>query len=409
MLSTTGRSEGVGCGDLTWIPVVAMTAATLLGCANEQPPPGMIPERRPPEVSRIVPAPDTVVPGFKGRIRILFDEPVNLGRGLASRLISSPAYQYDVKTGFSDIKIRPRGGWREETVYCFQLPAGISDVIGNRTLDPIDYCFSTGPPVTTTRVEGRLENRMTGRSIAGSRVLFLALPADTTPYTAVADREGAFSLRSLPPGSYWAYGFEDRNRNLRLDRLLEPHDSVRFTLVAGAGVAPLELSLVDPDSTPPVLMAALPEDSVQLLLEFDDPLALEQPEASVSVRDSLGRELPWRMLHVGDVASLRRRLSNAAGQQPAAAAQQAGQPVAGQQPGRRGAQAAREPRPARTLIVVLEESMRAGVYRVQASNLVNLRGLPGGGDTTFVYPPEDQLPPDPSRPGAAQRGSEAGR
>lgn len=381
------------------------------GCANEQAPPGALPDRRPPQVARLTPGRDAVVPGFGGPARIRFDEPVNLGRGLGNRVQSSPAYEYAVEIGFSEVRIRPRGGWRPGAVYCFSVPAGIADLLGNRTAEPIDFCFSTGPPVSTTLVEGKLEDRLTGRAVQGGRVLFLALPGDTTPYTAVADGQGAFALRALPSDTYWAYGFQDRNRNLRLDRLLEPYDSVRFTVAEGVGTAPLALSVVEPDSTPPRLLAAVAEDSLTIRLEVDDPLELEQPDAVVTVTDSSGREIPSERLHVGDRASLRRleaaaRADTTRARADTARARTDTARAAAPPPPRPGAQALAPRRPSGTLLILLGEALQVGPYRVRAAGLVNLRGLVGGGDTTFVYPPEE-TPAGPSpgrRPGGPENG-----
>lgn len=389
-------------GERVGAAVLMLAAAT--GCANEQPPPGALPDARPPQVARFVPPRDTVIPGFDGSARIRFDEPVRLAADLGRRVTASPAYRYRFEIGFSEIEIRPEGGWREAAVYCFEIPAGISDLLNNRTDAPIPYCFSTGPPVRPTRVEGRVEDRVTGGPVPGARVLFLALPADTTPYTAEADGQGEFSLRSLPAGGYWAYGFQDRNRNLRLDRPLEPYDSVHFRLDEATGAPTLELALVEPDSTPPLLVSALAEDSVTVRLEFDDPLPTEQPVAEVAVRDSAGREVARRLLHVGDPSTLppEARLRpvepvvgepaeeppEAAAEPPPAEPLPPAEPRVEEPPAEpaAGATQAREPRPSTVVTILLEEALTPGPYTVEARGFANLRDLVGGGEATFVHP-----------------------
>ena len=81
------------------------------GCANESPPPGMLPDSRPPAVAEISPAPDTVIPDFNGRVEVRFDEPVNVGRSMNQQLNASPAGRYEVQVGFSNVRIRPRDEW----------------------------------------------------------------------------------------------------------------------------------------------------------------------------------------------------------------------------------------------------------------------------------------------------------
>ncbi len=53
------------------------------------------------------------------------------------------------------------------------------------------------------------------------------------------------------------------------------------------------------------------------------------------------------------------------------------------------------PLPAQSVIVLLEEALRPATYRILAEGFVNLRGLSGGGDTTFVYVTEEEAPEQP--------------
>lgn len=366
-----GREPG---GRAAVVPLLLAAAA----CANELPPPGAAPDARPPRVAAFDPPAEAVVPELGGSARISFDEPVRLSTDPGRSVEASPAFRYRYETGFSELRIRPEGGWREGVVYCFEIAEGIADLLGNRTREPIRYCFSTGPPVLSTRVKGRVEDRLTGAAVAGARVLFLGPAGEEIPYTAVADREGAFERRALPPGGYWAYGFRDGNRNLRLDRQLEAHDSLRFVVEEAADPEPLRLALVEPDSTPPRLLEARAADSLTLRLEFDDPLAPEQPVARVAVTDSLGAERAARRLHVGEPSTLEREKREA--------------PEPPETPGAAGPGGAegdgRSPTPSRTLTLVLEEPLAPGRYVVRADGFVNLRGLVGGGEAGFAYPPE---------------------
>lgn len=379
-------------------PPAVLIGLAGLACANEQPPPGALPDARPPEVARFVPARDSVVPGYRGSAKVRFDEPVRLGGDLGRRIRASPAYRYDVNVGFSEIEIRPQGGWREGAVYCFEIPQGISDLLNNRTDAPIPFCFSTGPPVLATRVEGRVEDRLTGVAAAGARVLFLGLPTDTTPYTAEADPQGEFSLRALPPGGYWAYAFLDRNRSLRLERTFEAWDSVFFELDETLAVPSLLLGLLEPDSTPPVLVGARAHDSLTVRLEFDDALAPEQPTAEVAVRDSAGVGIASRLLHIGEPASLPRSETGetdeaetgeaGAEREPAAEVTRPAGEAAAAATARRAGQ--ERVRPARVVTVLLAASLKPGSYTIEARGFRNLRELLGGGDTSFVYPPQNQ-------------------
>ncbi len=405
----------------------ALAAAQLAACANELPPPGALPDRLPPEVARIVPGRDTIVPGFDSDARIRFTEPVR-AQGLERTLKASPAEAYEVKVGFADVRMKPRDGWRDGVVYCLELPSGISDLLNNRTETAIDFCFSTGPPIADTRVTGRVIDALTGSPQPEARVIFLALPEDSTPYSALTDSEGQFRLRALPPRAYQAFGFLDRNRNFALDRVLEPNDSAGFVL-PDSGRLELAFRLVEPDTTPPVLIRAEAVDSLTVQLEFDDALLREQPSAPrVTVSDSLtGRALEILGVAVGEPSTVQlpglEPEEPAQGEEPEPEAappgpsgETVGDPAAPQE-------LTAEELPSRVVTVRLAAALVPASYRVRAEGLVNLRGLSGGGDTTFVYeppeepeeeeegelPPSDTLPRDTLTAGPAGIASSLGR
>jgi hypothetical protein len=388
------------------------------GCANESPPPGTLPDARPPQVERIVPGRDSIVPGFDDDARIRFDEPVNLSNAVERQLKVSPAELYEFGTSFSEVSFKPRTGWRDGVVYCFELEAGISDLLNNRTEDPIEFCFSTGPPIATTRVTGSILDVLTGQPSAQARVHFLALPGDSTPYAAEVDSDGNFARRALPPAAYTAFGFVDQNRNLVLDRHLEPHDSLLIDMVP-SGTLELEFRLIPPDSTPPLLVQAEAPDSLTVRLQFDDPLPRVQPEGgpSVSVTDvETGVTVDVVAALVGEPATV--TFPDQPGEDLPEEAEEeappAEEPVA--PPAGRGTVRAATPPselPSPAVSVRLAAGLPAGTYRVRAEGFVNLRGMVGGGDTTFVYEatspdssvlggeeiqpviPEDSVPPDP--------------
>ena len=368
-----------------------MTA--LAGCANEQPPPGALPDHDPPRVELIEPAPDSVVPGFHGRVRVRFDEPVRIQQGFATQLIASPLGIYDVETGFSDLRIRPRDGWRDSVVYCLEIPEGIPDLLNNRTQTATDFCFSTGVAISDTRVTGTVVDAVTGQAQNEARVVFIAEP-DSTPYGALTDQDGRFSIRALPPGSYEAFGFLDQNRNFRVDRKIEPYDSATVRAVEDAR-PDLLFHIVDPDSTPPRLVRAEAPDSVTVQLEFDDPLLRPQPgRPSVTVADSAtGATLDVFGVLVGEAASV--RFPSAPGDS------------AGVTPDSRPAPAA-EDLPSRFVTVRMSEAIYAGAFRVHAEGFVNLRRLIGGGDTTFVADVARGAPTPPPDTGTVRRSDRDG-
>lgn len=378
---------------LTWV----------VGCAKEEAPPGALPDQRPPGVREIVPEPGSVVSDFDGELRVRFDEPIEQpGSGYGREMEASPAYRYRVTSNFSEVRVRPEEGWRTGAVYVFRFPGGIRDLLGNQREEPIDVVFSTGPEVTETRVSGRVRDRVTGEGVRDARVLFLTEEGDSIPYTTVSDTGGVFSLRSLPPGRYTAYGFEDLNASLSLDRRLEPYDSATFRLEGASASAEVDFRMTPPDSTPPVLARAEAPDSLTVLLVFDDPLEPGQAfeDADVAVRP-IDREETIPVERIG--------LTPPAPAQPAAepdtvppdsvpgdSLRAPPDPEAApgpEVPDPEAAPAVAEdtlPLPSDSLYLRLGRPLEPDrTYRASASGLLNLQGLAGGGDTTFVYTPPD--------------------
>lgn len=412
-----------------------------VGCAREEAPPGSLPDTRPPQVASTRPDDGAVVPDFDESLRIQFDEPVNVSPGYLRQVSVSPAWRLVTDFGFSDIRLRPEGGWRDGVIYTFRFPADLADILGNRREEGFDLRFSTGPPIVPTRASGRLLDRVDGTGIRDGRVIFLSEAADSIPYSVVSDTGGVFELEALPPGRYTAWGFEDLNANLRLDRDLEPYDSVAFELPDSTSSARITLRAVEPDSTPPVLAVAEALDSVTVRLEFDDPLEPEQDTttARVVVSDTAtGRSWPVVAWSVGelsadedtaaaDTVTADTAVADTAATDTAAtgdsvptdttAAEPAAEPdtvsadAAADTTSESSARSDSIPLPSRELILRLGRPLEDGAtYRVRFEGFTNLRKLAGAGDTTFVYEAVGDTATPPSvAPDAAETDTAAPR
>jgi hypothetical protein len=407
---------------------VGLTVAALgMACAREEPPPGARPDRVPPSVREFNPDRNSIVPGFDGSAEIRFDEPITGARSLEQNLVASPADRYQVSSGFSNIKISPSDGWADGVVYYFRIPEGIADLLGNRTEEPIELVFSTGPELSATRVTGEVRQRVDGEPLSPGRVLFYNLAGDSIPYGALTDRQGAFELPYLPPDDYWSFAFQDLNSNLRLERLFEPYDSVRFELEP-AGIAALSFRVVEPDTTPPLLGLIQSVDDLALELKFDDYL---DPEQDFSAAGLLLRQVEsgarWEVEEVRREVEVPRGRQRRGDRAPAetfrdtAAAEPAPPDTAaaeeeGPSPDDAAAEAdslvddavevdslaaaaeaeppaqeedtppEEEKLPSQTLRIQLATPLESGTYRLILDRIVNLRLLEVGVDTTFSYP-----------------------
>jgi hypothetical protein len=423
----------------------SVLAAFVSTCANIEAPPGSGPDFEPPAVLERFPAPGAVVPDLDDDAWVRFDEPIQSPRNLERGLDLSPAWDWRFNPNTRGFSVRPREGWRQGAVYHVRIPRGVSDLLRNTTRTSIEWVFSTGPPISETRIDGTIYDRIQGAGTRDARILFL--PPDSTPYSVVSDTGGVFSMRSLPPGEYLVLGFLDQNRNRRLDREMETYDSALVSLPDSISRYALDLWMTPPDSTPPELIQVTAFDTVTVVLEFDEPLEPESPFDSVQIRvvpERGGAELTVLGMRVGqpgasqtgpalraepggeppdpvrdeedetrpDSLAIREGAeeadSVAAADSIAAAdsvpvldsipadAREAEVPAGRGRPGGPGlATAEARERPFPFLLVTLEQALTEDTFRVSVAGVRNLRGLVGGGDTTFVYvAPLPALAPD---------------
>jgi hypothetical protein len=444
----------------------------LLTCANVEAPPGTGPDFAPPSVVERYPAPGSIVPDLDGDAWVRFDEPLQGPRNLERGLDLSPAWDWKFNPRVSGFSVQPREGWRPGVVYRIRVAPGVSDLVRNRTIESIEWTFSTGPEITDTRIDGVIYDRVTVTGVRDARILFL--PADSTPYSVVSDTGGVYGMRSLPPGDYSVLAFQDQNRNRRLDPTTEPWDSAHVELPDPESRFALDLWMVPPDSTPPVLRSVVAFDTTTLVLGFDEPLDPEASldstvisvrrvdgtgtigtlesvvgEASALVPDSVAKsdstqiaddekleedETPGERAEPdetdavadsvapveepaeSDSAAMRQLEQLAEQGLPDDSVGAAGPDTLAADPGDepgptdRLLSAELRPRPFPTLVVRLERAMSEDTFRISVSGVPNLRGLRGGGDTTFVYvaPLPRQAPPELADSAAAADTSAVG-
>ena len=217
-----------------------LVAALLLGavaCARIGSPPGGPPDRRAPLLVSTTPDSLRVLPDFKGNVEFTFDEVVSEGGspnfglgtgGLEKLVLVSPSNEVPVVRWKRDrITVRPREGWRPNTVYRVELLAGVQDLRNNQSKASTAVTFTTGAPLPVDTLIGRVVDWTTQRPFAMAMVEAILFP-DSLPYRTLADSTGRFSFGPLPPGEYLVFGAIDQNKNGRRDAR-ESFDSLRVT------------------------------------------------------------------------------------------------------------------------------------------------------------------------------------
>jgi hypothetical protein len=370
----------------------------------------------------------------KGEAEFQFDEVVSeRPSGAASLstlvLISPRDGEPHVEWHRSRITVRPRNGWRDNTVYTITVMPGLSDLRNNTFRSPIVSVFSTGPSMPSTLVSGIVYDWVSGSPARGATVE--AMTPDSTTYVAATDSSGTFALMHIPAGPYILRAYQDADHSREIGQR-EAWDS---TSIALADTSIRDLYLFVHDSAGPRITTISVRDSLHLRVTFDKPIsprqALDSTLFSLVTTDSV----PVRVVSA-------RRASGAEGVPAESAAVNLPTSVVPVPPVRRdtaaaappvrpvlpAAAAAVPPRPKRqspAIVVVLEVATPLPPetnYRLTATGILNLLGLPGtssrgfatprpaprapaAGDSAAVVPPDSIRPPPITPPPPLQPDS----
>ena len=254
-----------------------MLLLLVAACASPGMPPGGPEDKLPPELVSI--SPDSASLNVKPNWAVFrFDEVVSeRPQGAASLerlfLISPRDGEPRVDWRRNSIAVRPRKGWRPNTVYSVTMLPGLTDLRTNVRKQGATLVFSTGGAIPDTRVTGIVFDWIAGRPAGGAAVEVIS--RDSVVYVASADSSGRFELRNVPLGSYVVRAFMDANNNRSLDSR-EAWDSAAITLT---GTAAVELLAFVHDTIGPRINTVTVVDSLTLRVAFDKRLS---PSTDVS-------------------------------------------------------------------------------------------------------------------------------
>jgi hypothetical protein len=267
----------------------ALCALSAVACARIEPPPGGPPDQKPPVLVSITPESLSVHPGFDGNVNFVFSEVVSEGGSpsqgfgtgdLEKLVLLSPTNKIPVVQWHrSRISVRPREGWRPNTVYRVQLLPGISDIRNNKGVAGGIVTFTTGAPVPDYTLRGIAYDWTASQPIRGG-LIEAVLEPDSLVYKGITDSAGMYVFGPLPRGVYLVYVGLDQNRNGRIDPR-EAYDSVR--VAPDSGKVPEIFAFIH-DTTPPRLTPPTVQDSVTLNLTFTQKLDPYTTYDSTAVR-----------------------------------------------------------------------------------------------------------------------------
>ena len=342
----------------------------------------------PPELLEVRPESLAVLPGgTEEPVVFVFDERIS-EQGVEDAVMVSPRTSpVQVDHSRNRIRVSLRGGWEAGQIYQIEVRPELQDLWNNRLTEPLTVVFSTGPPIPDTRLAGTVEDRITGQPEMGVRVEAIRT-ADSLVYATATDSVGFFSLSRIPTGEYRVRAYQDASRDRALDPF-EPRDTAAVA-VTGDDSARVELAILAPDSTAPVLTAAELADSMTVHLTFDDYLDPTQRRSpsQFAVLGPDGGVVPIARAAVGELA-LRDTVApiDSVLPPPPDTAAVPPSPAEMARPGQQ--QGAPEPLPSQRVIIELAAPLPPDTeYRVTARDVRNLVGLAGGGDASFTTPAE---------------------
>jgi len=346
-------------GFLAAAAVLALGAA----CAHVEAPPGGEPDTAPPQLQGTRPDTFARLRSYLGPAIFSFDETLS-EKGIDSVVTVSPRTSgIAVDKHGSEVRVELRRGWEANRIYQVTLHAGIQDLFGNATKEPVTIVFSTAPEIVRTLATGTVVERTTLLPATGAVVEAVHRP-DSVTYVTRPDSAGAWRLEYLPEGDYLVRAYNDTNKDQRLQPY-EARDTVGIHVSVRDTARARRLAVLAPDTTAPAAGSATGEGDV-VEVRFDDFLDPAQPLAAsqVTLTGPAGA-VRIAAVRVGPFPEAR---ADSAGADTGAAARRDTTP--------------REPVPSRSLFVRTAAPLAAETqYTVAVTGVRNLVGLVGGGET----------------------------
>ncbi len=204
---------------LVLILIVSMTLGS--GCANIIPPSGGPRDSLPPVLVNATPRDSTT--HFKSnRITLTFDEYVDL-QDVQQNLLFTPIFETNpvVEARLRTITIRLRDTLEPNTTYSFNFGNAIRDINEGNILRNFDYIFSTGAYLDSLQLRGKVTLAETG-GVDTTLIVVLhnnledsAIAKERPRYVTRLDREGNFTFRNLPAGTFTIYALGDAGLSRR--------------------------------------------------------------------------------------------------------------------------------------------------------------------------------------------------
>ena len=364
--------------------------ALVVACAHVEAPPGGDADTEAPRLEATRPDTFARLRSHVGPVVFVFDEGLS-EKGIDTVVTVSPRTSaVAVDKHGREVRVELRRGWEANRIYQVTLHAGIADLFGNVTKEPVKVVFSTGPEIVHTQVTGTVIERTTLRPATGAVVEAVHRP-DSVTYVTRPDSAGGWRLEYLPPGDYLVRAYNDTNKDQKLQPY-EARDTVTIRVSARDTVRARRLALLAPDTTAPKAGTATGEGDV-VEVKFDDFLDPAQALSASQVTIT-GPAGAVRVAEVRVGPFPEARGDSARADSGAAAGRGAARADTGA--AARRDTTPREPVPSQSLFVRTAAPLAAETqYTVAVTGVRNLVGLVGGGEVQLKTPKAAPPPPPP--------------
>jgi len=204
--------------------IAAGTLLWFLACASEMPLTGGPVDKTPPQIIKADPPNGSLQVSLTPTIKLVFNEQVKK-EAVRQALQVWPLVPagWEIKTGWTYVKLRPREPLQPDQTYLLILDKGAQDLQGNNLSEPFVLAFSTGNKIARGRISGLV---LGAGSVLKKGRLYLYPGSGQAPqellrgspaYILQADDDGRFAFSYLPEKPFVFFFHWDRNGNGRLD------------------------------------------------------------------------------------------------------------------------------------------------------------------------------------------------
>jgi uncharacterized protein (DUF2141 family) len=235
---------------------VALLWLTALSCARQSAPTGGPKDTIPPVLEKSFPAQNQL--NFKGQsIELTFSEMIALANP-KEQIIIVPATSnpYDITNRNNRVIIKFDKPLEDSVTYSINFRDAVHDVTEKNPVENLQLAFSTGNYIDSLTIEGHVQTLLTGAPPKEATIAIfplndtLSIFKHKPQYITKSNKEGAFVLRNLKPGTYTIHAIEDKNRNLVADSRSESYAHLSSPINLYSDTSGLHLPLVRLDARP---------------------------------------------------------------------------------------------------------------------------------------------------------------